>query len=447
VVAGFITGSSLVIVLSQLKHVLGLRVADGHFPWQTAANLLAALPQTHLWTLLAAALAVTLLVLARAPLRNLLRRTGLRENTALLLSRLAPALVVGLSMLAAGLFGLDSALGLRVVGEFPAGLPGFALPALDWGAIGSLLPAALAIGLVGYVESVSVGRTLGARRGQRIDPNQELAALGAANLAGAVSGGFPVSGGFSRSVVNHDAGARTGLASLLAAGLIALVALLAARWFAFLPQAVLAATVIVAVSTLVDLRELQRLWRFRRAEGTLMALTILAVLALGVEWGVAAGVVLSLAAFLARASRPHLAVVGRVAGTEHFRNVKRHNVQTWPSLLLVRVDENLFFANAQFVEDALHAELADHPAARHLVLIASGVNGIDASGLHALGELRRGLASRGVTLHLAEVKGPVMDALSRAGFERELAPGRVFLSTHQAVLALQGDPGRESAAA
>lgn len=447
VVAGFITGSSLVIILSQLKHILGVRVAEAHYPWQTAANLFAALPQTHLWTLLAGGIALALLVLARAPLRKLLRRIGLRENAALLVSRLAPAVIVALSMLAAGLLGLDSALGLRVVGDFPAGLPDFALPDVSWGAITSLLPAALAIVLVGYVESVSVGRTLGARKGQRIDPNQELVALGAANIAGAFSGGFPVSGGFARSVVNHDAGARTGLSSLLAAGLIALVALLAARWFAFLPQVVLGATVIVAVSTLIDLKELRRLWKFRRAEGALMGLTILAVLALGVEWGVAAGVVLSLAAFLARASRPHLAVVGRVAGTEHFRNVKRHEVQTWPSLLLVRVDENLFFANAQFVEDALEAELADHAAAKHLVLIASGVNGIDASGLHALGELKRRLASRGVNLHLAEVKGPVMDALARAGFEQELAPGRVFLTTHQAVLALQGDPPRESSLA
>ncbi|MBX3472922.1 MAG: sulfate permease [Planctomycetes bacterium] len=438
VVAGFITGSSLVIILSQLKHILGVRVAEAHYPWQTAVNLVIALPQTHLWTLLAGVIALALLVLARAPLRKLLQRVGLRESAALLASRLAPALIVALSMLLVGVLGLDTHLGLRVVGDFPGGLPALSLPALSWGAVTSLLPAALAIVLVGYVESVSVGRTLGARKGQRIDPNQELVALGAANLAGAVSGGFPVSGGFARSIVNHDAGARTGLASLLAAGLIALVALMATGWFAFLPQVVLAATVIVAVSTLIDLKELRRLWKFRRGEGALMALTMIAVLALGVEMGVAAGVVLSLAAFLARASRPHMAVVGRVPGTEHFRNVKRHDVQTWPNLLLVRVDENLFFANAQFVEDHLEQALAAQPGAAHVVLIASGVNGIDASGLHALGELKRRLASRNVTLHLAEVKGPVHDALQRAGFEKDLAPGQVFLTTHQAVLALQG---------
>lgn len=438
VVAGFITGSSLVIILSQLKHVLGVRVAEAHYPWQTAVNLMMALPQSHLWTLLAGVIALALLVLARAPLRKLLQRVGLREGAALLASRLAPALIVAMSMVLVGVLGLDTRLGLRVVGDFPGGLPALSPPALSWGAVTSLLPAALAIVLVGYVESVSVGRTLGARKGQRIDPNQELVALGAANLAGAVSGGFPVSGGFARSIVNHDAGARTGLASLLAAGLIALVALMATGWFASLPQVVLAATVIVAVSTLIDLKELRRLWKFRGGEGALMALTMIAVLALGVELGVAAGVVLSLAAFLARASRPHMAVVGRVPGTEHFRNVKRHDVQTWPNLLLVRVDENLFFANAQFVEDHLEQALAAQPGAAHVVLIASGVNGIDASGLHALGELKRRLASRNVTLHLAEVKGPVHDALQRAGFEKDLAPGQVFLTTHQAVLALQG---------
>lgn len=440
VVAGFITGSSILIVISQLKHIFGVQAAAGHLPYEAVLSLAQALPGTNWVTLAMGAAAIALLVLMRSPLRKLLKRIGLSEGAAQLVSRIGPALLVLAGMGAIFFFGLDARFGVKVVGEFPTGLPGLTLPSLDLPVIGALVPAALAIVLAGYVESVSVGRSLGAKRRQTIEPNQELLALGAANVASGFTGGFPVTGGFSRSVVNYDAGANTGLASLITAALIAAIALFLAPMFASLPQVVLAATVIVAVAGLVNFKELLRLWRYSKADGALMGVTIAAVLGLGVEIGIGVGVGASLLAYIARSSRPHIAVVGRLAGSEHFRNVKRHAVETFPGLLLVRIDESLFFANTRNIVDRLTRQVAEQPELRHIVLIFSAVNSVDASALEALESLAHTLRGLGITLHLAEVKGPVMDRFDKVGFTQHLAPGRVFLSTQRAVQALSETP-------
>lgn len=449
VVAGFITGSSILIIVSQLKHIFGVTASSGHLPYEAVLSLLENVGDTNFVTLAMGVGAIVLLLLFRKPVRLLLQRFGLSRNTAQTIARTGPALIVLAGMGAIAFFSLDSSYGVSVVGEFPTGLPGLTLPSLDLPLVGSLAPAALAIVLAGYVESVSVGRSLGAKRNQTIDPNQELVALGAANVASGFTGGFPVTGGFSRSVVNFDAGANTGLASMITAVLIALITLLLAPMFASLPQVVLAATVIVAVAGLVNFRELRRLWKFSRADGALMGLTILTVLGLGVEIGIGVGVGLSLLLYLARASRPHVAVIGRVGDSEHFRNVKRHAVTTYPGLLLLRVDENLFFANTRNVEDRITTELANQPGLKHIVLVFSAVNSVDASALESLEALIVRLREAGVTLHLAEVKGPVMDRFDRVRFSEHLQPGQIFLSTHRAVTALQdgNEPPRSAQAA
>ncbi|MBK8205411.1 MAG: sulfate permease [Planctomycetes bacterium] len=440
VVAGFITGSSLLIILSQLKHMLGVTATSGHLPYEAAVNLAQALGGTNIATLLIGIGAVAVLLFFRMPFRKLLEKLGLSKALAQTLARTGPAVLVLAGMALVWLAHADTAWGVAVVGEFPSGLPGFSLPSLDLPILNALLPAALIIVLVGYVESVSVGRSLGARRRQVIDPDQELVALGAANIAAGFTSGMPVTGGFSRSVVNFDAGAQTGLASMITAVLIALVTLFLAPMFASLPQVVLAATVIVAVSGLVNFGEVARLWRYSRLDGALMALTIAAVLGIGVELGVAVGVGASLLLYLWRSSRPHIAIVGRVGESESFRNVLRHKVTTYPGLLLVRVDENLFFANTRFLEDRLLAMVLREPDLKHLVLICSSVSEIDSSALESVEALIRRLRDAGVTLHCAEIKGPVMDRLQKVEFEKHLAPGRVFLSTHDAVVALHKEP-------
>ena len=325
--------------------------------------------------------------------------------------------------------------GVKIVGDIPAGLPPATMPSFDPALWAELFPAALAITVVGLVESISVAQSLAAKRRQKIDPDQELRGLGAANIAAAFSGGYPVTGGFARSVVNFAAGANTQLASILTAALIAMTALFFAPAFYYLPNAILAATIIVAVLGLVDIKTARRVWSYNKADGIALAATAIAVLAIGVEAAIAIGVALSIGLYLLRTSRPHIAVVGQVPGTEHYRNIERHQVITSPKLLAVRVDESLYFANARNLEDRLLASVAERPEVRDVVLILSAVNFIDASALESLEHLIERLKDAGVTLHLAEVKGPVMDRLEPSGILDHLT-GRVFLSTHQAVEAL-----------
>jgi SulP family sulfate permease len=290
---------------------------------------------------------------------------------------------------------------------------------------------------VGFVESVSVGQTLAARRRQRIEPDRELVALGAGNLGAAFTGGFPVTGGFARSVVNFDAGAQTPAAGVFTAVGILAAALLLTPALYFVPQATLAATIVVAVLSLVDLSVFKHTWSYSKADFAAAAATVLVTLGAGVEAGLIAGVGLSLAMFVYRTSRPHIAEVGLVPGTEHFRNVQRHTVQTDEAVLGLRVDESLYFANARALEDRLNEEVAQRPGLRHVVLQCSAINDIDASALESLEAIDARLRDAGVVLHLSEVKGPVMDRLKGTALLQHLR-GQVFLTHFQAVQALSG---------
>jgi len=291
---------------------------------------------------------------------------------------------------------------------------------------------------VGFVESVSVAQSLALRRGQRITPNKELLGLGAANIASAVSGGYPVTGGFARSVVNFAAGAQTPLAGVVSALLMVLVVGTLTGSLAPLPHAALAATIIIAVSSLIDTETLRHTWRHDRADALALIATAGGVILVGVEAGIIAGVVLSLAVLVWRGSRPHIAVIGRVPGTEHFRNIERHPVQTLPGLLAVRIDESLGFTNAAMIEDWLVRRLSAEADIRTVLLVCSAINRIDSTGLEMLTRLESDLRARGLRLMLSEVKGPVMDPLADTDFGRRMHD-RIFLSTHQAFLAASGD--------
>ena len=437
VVAGFITASGILIAASQLKHLLGIP-GGGHNLIDLAESLIPALDQTNLPTLLIGAGATGFLFWVRSSLKPLLRRLGLGPRLADSLAKAGPVAAVLATIAITDLFDLDQA-GVAVVGAIPQGIPPLTLPPIDPALWLELLPAALLISVIGFVESVSVAQTLAAKRRERIAPNRELLGLGVANIASGVGGGFPVTGGFSRSVVNFDAGARTPMAGVFTAVGIALAALLLTPLFHQLPKATLAATIVVAVLSLVDLKGLKRTWIYSKADFAASAATILLTLGVGVEAGVTAGVGLSIVLFLARSTRPHMAVVGRVPGTEHFRNVLRHTVETDPSILSVRVDESLYFANARWLEDRLYDMAVADKRVRHVVLMCSAVNDVDASALESLEALADRLRDAGVTFHLSEVKGPVMDKLKRSDFLDHLS-GRVFLSQHEAIAALAGAP-------
>jgi SulP family sulfate permease len=432
VISGFITGSAVLIAVGQLKYILGVKVA-GADVLTTLVSLGKALPATQPATLAIGVSSLVFLWLARRHLSGLLVRLGTPAKAADLAAKLAPMVAVIASTAVVAAFRLDQTAGVSVVGHVPSGLPQLQWVMPGFETLGQLWLPALLITLVGFVESVSVAQSLALKRQQRIQPNRELLGLGAANVASAISGGYPVTGGFARSVVNFAAGAQTPMAGVISAALMALVIAALTGLFHYLPHAVLAATIIVAVTSLIDFETLKEAWHYDRADAVSLLATALGVVALGVEAGIVTGVALSLAALVWRSSHPHMAVVGRVPGTEHFRNVERHAVQTIPGLLALRVDESLFFANASVLEDRIEAQLAGDPSVRRVLLICSAVNQIDATALGVLTQLERSLAARGIEFMLAEVKGPVMDRLQATELGQRLQ-GRVFLSVHEAFL-------------
>ena len=366
----------------------------------------------------------------RKGLKPLLLKAGLGPRTADIITKAGPVFAVFATTLAVSALGLAGK-GVKIVGEVPQGMPPFTLPSFAPDLIMQLAMPAVLISIIGFVESISVAQTLAARKRQRVDPDQELIGLGAANLGAAFSGGYPVTGGFARSVVNFDAGAETPAAGAFTAVGLAIAAIAFTPLIHDLPQATLAATIIVAVLGLVDFSILRKTWVYSRTDFAAVAATILLTLLFGVEAGVSAGVVLSVLLHLAKTSRPHVAEVGLVPGTEHFRNVKRHSVETDPSVLTLRVDESLYFVNARFLEDLIQRRVAGNPDLRHIILMCSAVNEIDFSALESLEAINRRLSEAGIRLHLSEVKGPVMDRLTATHFIRDLT-GEIFLSQYQA---------------
>jgi len=433
VVTGFITASGIIIATSQLKAIFGVQASGEAMP-ELLRTLGQSIGGTNLPTLVIGVLSTAFLFWVRKGLKPLLIRAGLRPRAADLTSRAGPLAAVALATIAVIVFDLD-ARGVKVVGEIPQSLPPFSVPLFDAALWQQLALPALLLSVIGFVESVSVAQTLAAKKRQRIDPDQELIGLGAANIAASFSGGYPVTGGFARSVVNFDAGAETPAAGAYTALGIAVAALFLTPLLHFLPIATLAATIIVAVLSLIEFRTPREIWRYSRPDFAAMAATVVVTLLLGVEPGVMAGVGLSLALFLWRSSRPHAAIVGRVPETGHFRNVKRHKVITDPRILTIRIDESLTYLNARWLEEFVLESVADHPQAKHLVLMCSAVNAIDGSALESVEAINHRLADGGVALHLSEVKGPVMDALERSSFLGELT-GRVFLSQDSAFASL-----------
>lgn len=437
VISGFITASGLLIAASQAKHILGISAGGDTLP-ELMLGLAEGIRQTNPFTLVIGVAATAFLFWTRKRLKPLLIARGLPPRTADMVAKAGPVAAILASIAAVVGLGLAEK-GVKIVGEIPAGLPPFALPSFDLGLWQQLLVPAVLISLVGFVESVSVAQTLAAKRRQRIVPNQELTALGASNIASALSGDYPVTGGFARSVVNFDAGAETPLAGAFTAAGILAATLFLTPLFQFLPQAVLAATIIVAVLSLVDFAAIRRTWAYSKPDFAAMAVTILTVLGIGVEAGITAGVALSLLLFLWRTSRPHMAIVGQVPGTEHFRNIDRHEVLTDPAILSIRVDESLYFANARALEDAIYDRIAGNTALRHVILMCPAVNAIDASALESIEAIAHRLTSAGIGFHLSEVKGPVMDALKRSDFLAHFK-GQVFLTQYEAVKTLTHQP-------
>lgn len=441
VISGFITASGILIATSQLKHILGVQAGGDNWP-DMLGSLASVITDTNPWTLAVGIPATLFLFWVRKGAKPALQAIGLPERAAEMTAKAGPVAAVALTILAVLALDLDGR-GVNLVGAIPQGLPPLALPSNDISLIEKLWVPALLISIIGFVESVSVAQTLAAKRRQRIAPDQELIGLGAANIASAFSGGYPVTGGFARSAVNFDAGAQTPAAGAYTAVGIALATLFLTPLLFSLPIATLAATIIVAVLSLVDLKTPGRLWRYSKADFAAHIATIGITLLAGVELGVIAGVAVGLLLYLWRASRPHAAIVGRVPETEHFRNVERHKVFTVPHVLSIRIDESLTYLNARWLEEYVLERVAERPKLRHVILMCSAVNEIDASGLESLEAINHRLADGAIGLHLSEVKGPVTDRLKRTHFLDELN-GQIYLSQDHAFAELAKDDGLDT---
>ncbi|MFN3846075.1 MAG: SulP family inorganic anion transporter [Paracoccaceae bacterium] len=439
VIAGFITASGILIAASQVKHILGISASGDTLP-EMVVSLVENLGQTNLLALGIGVAATAFLFWVRKGLKPLLRRLGLGARPADMITKAGPVVAVVATTVVVWGLGLETQ-GVKIVGTVPQGLPPLTLPSFSPDLIGLLILPAFLISIIGFVESISVAQTLAAKKRQRIDPDQELIGLGAANIGAAFTGGYPVTGGFARSVVNFDAGAETPAAGAFTAIGLAIAAMALTPLIYFLPIATLSATIIVAVLSLVDFSILKRSWVYSKADFVAVATTILFTLVLGVEAGVSAGVILSIVLHLYRTSRPHVAEVGLVPGTQHFRNINRHKVITDPDVLTLRIDESLYFANARFLEDYIYDRLADTPPIRDVVLMCSAVNEIDLSALESLESINERLSDAGIKLHLSEVKGPVMDGLSKTHFLDALT-GQVFLCQYDAWIALANRESR-----
>jgi sulfate permease, SulP family len=441
VMSGLGTAVGIQIAAGQLTPVLGIPSGGGTFLAQII-SLVKNAGQINVYTAVIGLPVVVFLLLVRKNLASLLTKAGMGKGHAGIIAKMGPVIAIIITILCVAGFGLDNQ-GVKIVGTVPSGLPGFAFPPFDLALWSQLATPAVLIAIIGYVASISVAQTLAAKKRQHVDPNQELIALGVANIGASFSGGFPVAGGFSRSIVNFEAGAETPAAGAFTAIGIALVALFLTPLLYFLPSATLGATIFVAVLSMVNFKVVKLTYAYSPTDAIAMALTIILTLTLGVIVGLIAGIGISLMMYLYRTSRPHVAIVGQVPGTQHFRNIERHEVVASAQVVSMRIDESLFFPNVKFLETKVSEVVAENREIRHFILNCSAVNSIDASGLESLKTINQRLKDAGIAFHLSEVKGPVMDGLKKTKFFQEMKE-RIHFTQYDAVFSIDPDLAKKT---
>jgi SulP family sulfate permease len=431
VLTGFTSGAALLIIGSQLPQLFGLKTSSCGIDTACYSQYLSGIIPAALMVGLGA---IGLLLFFGKPLVLLLKKIRMEAYSITAISKCGPLLSIIATTAAVAYLDLHVA----VVGNVPSGFPELTLDFLPLEKWYALLPYSAFIALIAYVESVAIAKVTANFRGEKISPNQELIGLGIANISAAVSGGMPVAGGFSRTMVNFSAGARTQMAMLIAAAILALAVIFFSPWFENIPKAALAGIILVAIVPLVKLKNIVHTWRYDRGDGIAELATLLGVLVYGIEEGITLGIILTVISHLRKTSQPHIAVVGRIPGTSHYRNIKRHSVETWPHLLLLRIDESITFANINYIEEFINAKLRQQPAIKHIVLIFTSISDIDTTALEELEKLNRTLQASQMTLHISEAKGPVLDKLEKTDFLKQLQPGKAFFHTEEAVRELCG---------
>lgn len=429
VVSGFTSAAALIIGLSQLKHLLGIDLARSHHVHEIVLSAAERFGEVNWYTLAIGLLGIGLIIGAK------------KINKAIP----GPLLAVAFGILVVVIIGLEGQ-GVKIVGTVPDGLPAIVLPTFTWEQVQALIPTALTISLVGFMESIAVAKAVQKRhRDYEVVPNQELIALGTANLAGALVQAYPVTGGFSRTAVNDQAGAKTGLASIISALLIVLTLLFLTPLFYSLPKAILASVIMVAVFGLIDLKEAKHLWKVDRSDFWMLAVTFMATLSLGIEQGIGVGVVLSIAVHIYRSMQPHVAVLGNIPGTDQFRNVNRFADATeTPGTLTVRFDGQLYFANLSYFQRQLN-ELVEAriPGLQRIVINAEGISYIDSSAMHELHNFIANQQAKGIDVLFSGLIGPVRDAFRKNGLFTLVGEHNFYLDVKDAVgVAHTGAEGR-----
>ena len=419
VISGFTSAAALIIGFSQLKHLLGIDIPRSNYLHEMIGYAFEQIQSTNLYTL-GIGLGAIILIL-------LIKRLKLPIPGPLL------AVVFGITVVVLGNF---STQGVKIVGAVPDGLPSFQLPVWDWEAIQQLLPIALTISFIGFMESIAVAKAIQAKRkNYKIVPNQELLALGSANIFGAFFQAFPTTGGFSRTAVNDQAGAQTGIASIISALLIALTLLFLTPLFYYLPKAILASVIIVAVFGLIDWKEAIHLWKTDRADFTTLIITFLGTLLLGIEEGILIGVALSLGWIIYRTTKPHYAFLGKIPGKPHYKNLDRFSeLEVRSDILIFRFDARLYFANINFFKDTIEEQLeAKKGTIKAFLLDADSINGIDSSALHALEEVVDLCQNLHIKFYLVGAKGPVRDIIYKSGLINKIKKAHCFIRIQHAV--------------
>jgi SulP family sulfate permease len=411
------SAAAIVICVSQVKHLLGITLKETESLFHLILEAGQRMGDTNPATVAIGIASIILLYI-------------LKKKYPLFPS---PLVVVVAGTLAVYFLGLGR-LGVATVGKVPQGLPSLVIPRIGLESMVQLFPTALTLLFVGFMESIAIAELIADKERYRIDPNQELKGLGLANMVGAFFSCYPVTGGLSRTAVNHQAGARTGLASLSTAILVALALVFFTPLFHHLPKAALAAIIMVAVTGLIDVREARHLFKIKHVDGWIWVLTFVSALTLGIDRGILIGIALSLLLFIWRSAHPHTAEVGYLAREDVFRNIKRFpQAITYPRVVIFRVDASLYFANMSFLERRLRQTTAEKPETKWIILDFSGVNDIDGVAIHTLERLMDTYRERGLNFAFTEMKGPVRDLVSKAGWHEKYGNHTEYLSIPQAL--------------
>lgn len=419
VISGFTSAAALIIGLSQLKHLLGVDIQRSHHVHEIILQAVEKFDINQWPTILLALAGIAVII-------------GIKK-----INKSIPGTLVAviLGIVAVWALGMND-MGVKIVGEVPSGLPKFALPMIDNSTFSELIVIALTISLVSFMESIAVAKAIQSKhKNYQVIPNQELIALGAANIGGAFFQSYPVTGGFSRTAVNDQAGAKTGMAGIISAVLIIITLLFLTPLFYYLPKAILASVIMVAVFGLIDIKEAKHLWSSNRTDFWMLIVTFVGTLSLGIEQGIGLGVVLSLVMVIYKTTRPHFAELGKVPGTHFYRNVKRfENVEQKEDILIMRFDAQLYFANINYFKENL-SKLSKKKGdqLKFIIIDCEAMNNMDSSAVHGIKDILDDYNARNIEVVFSGVKGPIRDALEKGHLTRKLGEDNFFMSIQEAV--------------